>query len=483
MRARRLLQVGSLASVPQFVDFATRFARTIILSRLLLPNEFGIAVAITVVVTIAELISDIGIEKFLMSRPRGDDRAALAGAHVMTLVRGIALAAVIYAAAPALAAIFGTGENGAAFRWCAAIMLVRSLAHLQVAQAQRDFNYGPQAATMLTARFVALAVVFPAVALWPDYRAMGASLIVDAAVYAAMSHGLARSRYSLVIGDRRILRELLSYGLPLTFNGMLWAANSQADRAIVSHWIGLEALALYAVIFNLATVPVTVIYSILNLLGMSLLARTHEAAELRAKAYLALIWVHAVAAAAFAVGTAALLDLLVPLIYGKSYVVPPLTQPLIALIVWMRLNRGGPNTLMLFGQDTKPLMLGNLVLAVGLVLAVLLLPLFPRLETMLACLLIGETLSLVFFLYVARNVTTASNGAVVGQLGWSFAPVALAGAAAALFSPDEWWWRILVLGVGALVAGAQALVGIRHHLLRNGLLAAPGPEAVATGAQ
>jgi hypothetical protein len=113
-------------------------------------------------------------------------------------------------------------------------------------------------------------------------------------------------------------------------------------------------------------------------------------------------------------------------------------------------------------------------------LAVSILPLIPQIETMLACLLVGETLSLAFFLRVASRRTVALGGPVLGHLAWSFAPVVVASAAATVFSPDEFWWRGVLLGFGAVVTGAQAIVGIRYHLLRSGLLAGTGAQPNAT---
>jgi hypothetical protein len=216
---------------------------------------------------------------------------------------------------------------------------------------------------------------------------------------------------------------------------------------------------------------------------MSLLARTHESERLRGHSYLALIWVHAIVGAGFSLSVAVLLDLLVPLIYGPAYTVPPLAQALMALVVWMRINRGGPNTLMLFGTDTRPLMVGNAVLAVGFALAVSILPLIPRIESVLACLLVGETLSLAFFLRAAGRRTVMPAGPVLGHLAWSFAPVAIASAAAAGFSPDELWWRGVMLGFGAVVTGTQAIAGFHYHLLRNGLLAGSEPETEVAQSQ
>ncbi len=82
----------SLAAVAPFVMFVARFGRTVILSRLLAPGEFGITVAITIVTTTAELATDVGLEKFILLKSATDAPRALAAAHALQIVRGLLLA-------------------------------------------------------------------------------------------------------------------------------------------------------------------------------------------------------------------------------------------------------------------------------------------------------------------------------------------------------------------------------------------------------
>ncbi|MGA7383908.1 MAG: oligosaccharide flippase family protein, partial [Methylocella sp.] len=79
----------SWAAVPPLVLFAARFGRTVILSRLLSPGEFGIAVAITIVITTAEVATDVGLEKFVILKSAADARRALAAAHALMIFRGL----------------------------------------------------------------------------------------------------------------------------------------------------------------------------------------------------------------------------------------------------------------------------------------------------------------------------------------------------------------------------------------------------------
>jgi O-antigen/teichoic acid export membrane protein len=468
--ARRLLGAGSLASLPWVVDFATRFFRTVLLAHFLSPSELGVAVAINVLLAVAWLLSDLGIDQFLLSRPPGDEAESLAAGHSLHLAKGLFISVVIVAAAPAIAPLFGAAGRVAGFRWCAVILLIHAFAHLGVKQAQRDFRYLPEAKTVLLSRIAGFAVVYPAVLIFHDYRAMVASLLVSAIVACVSSHLFARTPYRLTLTNRRMLREAILYGLPLTANGLGIAANSQLDRAVVSYWLGLATLAAFAVILNLAAAPISLALGVLTTIGLPFLTQARNRTEFRGIGYMGVLWIHAVIAAAYSAFVAATLGTLVPWVYGANYHVGQLTQFLIAVLVWVRLNRGAPTLQMLAASDTARLMAGNLASGSGLVLAALALPFLPRLDTALAGILAGDVLSLAYMLHAAAR--HAGGGQVVAQvreLCWSFAP-AIACAAAALAAPGNIAARLAIFGIAAAAIAAHALLGYRRYFLRSGLL-------------
>lgn len=469
MIARRLLEVGVLVSLPRFVEPGSHFLRTVILSRMLAPRDFGLAIAITVVISFADLVSDFGLDRFLISRASDDDREALAAAHGLQVMRGLVIAALIWFGAPWIGRLFGASAHAADFQWCAAILALRAFVHLDVRQVQRALRFAPEATASLSARLAALAAVYPAVLAFGDFRAMIASLMVDAVVYVIASHLLARSRFRVVTRDRQTWRDAIAYALPLTINGIGLAANSQLDRAFVGHWFGVETLALYAVTLNLAVVPAVVLAGILSLLSVSLIAREHGAAA-RAEAYVAVAWVHATIGAAYALFVATTLDVLVPFVFGSGYTVSPSMTTLIALIAWFRVSRGAPNALMLADARTGRLMTANLLSSVGLVVAVGVLPFVPRPETMLACVLFGDAVSLGYFLF--SGSTRTSQRAAAYHICRSLALVVGATIAVRLVLPAGLPLRALLVCAAMLLFGADALFGFRRNFRHNRFLAA-----------
>lgn len=470
MSMRRLLSAGTLASVPWICEFAARFIRTVILAHFLSPAQLGIAVVVNVLLALAYLFSDLGIDRFLISRPPGDDAAALATAHALQVIKGFVVAAVIFIAAPTFAWLFGAEGESAGIRWVSVILVMHAFAHLGVKQVERDFRYLPEVKAVLVSQAVSLAAVYPAVLVFNDYRAMIVSLLLSSFIYNAASHVFAAAKYRVSFRHLRLMREAVAYGLPLTANGIGIAANSQLDRALVGHWLGLAQLAIFSIILNFAAAPVALALSILSTLGMPFLVQARDAGQFEMRGYLAIIWAYAIVASGLTIFFAATLQVLVPLIYGPIYQVPPLTQLLICLLVWIRVAGGAPSLLLLVQADTARLMGANLVSGGGLILAVVLLPFLPELNTAIACALAGEFLSLAFRFYAVRR-TKLPRGEQVREIGWSFVPSLAAALTIGFVSPQHYGWLLLVLVLAAASVAVHALSGFRRHFVHGGMLA------------
>ncbi|HZB92336.1 MAG TPA: oligosaccharide flippase family protein [Stellaceae bacterium] len=479
MKLGRLFALGSLASLAPLVEFSSRLGRTVILSRNLTPTEFGIGAALTVLMGIAWLSTDLGLDRFLILRAPEEDRDTLAAAHQLSALRGAAIGVLIFLAAPWAAAFFGAPGNAWSFRAIAGVVLLHSLAHLEIKQTQRNFRYGPDAMAYVIAHSAVLLAVYPAVRLLGDHRAVLVVLYIEGGTYVAVSHIVARQRYSLWSKRPEIRRAALAYGLPLSLNGIGLAVMSQLDRALVSHWFGLEELAFYAIILNMTVIPISAIQRVLNQLAMSFLADRRGDPIATARVNFTVHWAYALAAAVYALFVAASLDLLAPLIFGAVYRVPPAVHALVAVIVWIRVFRGAPTLILLSAGDTTRLLAANLVAVSWVPVAAAALPLWPGLATVLAAVLIGDALSLVSFLWNTRRRLKGQVPAVLRQLAWSFA--AMSAGFLSIWAPalDAPLLRPGFLALALVLAALQLAYGA-WRFLPEGSRAAAAAEKIPT---
>jgi O-antigen/teichoic acid export membrane protein len=429
----------SLAAVTPLILFAARFGRTFILSRLLAPSEFGITVAITIVITTAELATDVGLEKFILLKPAADAHRALAAAHALQIFRGLLLfAAIVVLAAPA-ATFFGVPQTAASFEFAGLVPLVRSFGHLGIQQIQRDYDYRPVALAHTASNVSGLAVAALAAAtILPDHRVIILVFLVDAAVYVAASHRLAQAPMR-VIPDRETLRQSLDYGLPLMLNGVGLALISQADRMVVGRFFSIDILGVYAVILGLAVAPISPLMQTIGTLGMSTLARSRDTPKRYLATYLWLAWFYAFAAFGYAAFIGLTLDVLVPLVFGKAYAVGSDTVILISAIVFLRILRaGGPTVALLVSGATTRLTLGNLMSVFGVAAAAALAHAHPVLTSVLAGVLFGDILTMVVLQW-------AAIAGIPNEIGSLWRCFAVAGAGVAILTttlmllPDPSW--------------------------------------------
>jgi O-antigen/teichoic acid export membrane protein len=382
-----------LAAVAPLVEFSARFGRTFVLSRLLAPGEFGTAIAITIVISTAELATDVGLDKFILLKSTAEARQALAAAQALQIFRGLLLSAAIVILAVPAATFFGIPQAVASFQFVALVPLVRSFGHLGVKQIQRDYDYRAEALAVTASNVTALAIAALAAAtVLPDHRAIVLAFLVEAAVYVAASHILARAPM-WVIPDRETLRQSLAYGLPLMLNGAGLALLGQADRMVVGRLFGMDILGAYAVILSLAVGPISPLLQMTGGLSISILARSRDNPKRYLETYLWLAWFFAFLAFGYAVFIGLTLDVLVPFVFGKAYAVGTDTAILISAIAFLRILRGGPTVALLVSGATSRLTLANLMSVFGIAAAAALAQAHPVLTSVLAGVLFGDVLT------------------------------------------------------------------------------------------
>ena len=462
MLLRRYASRLSSASLSSVGEFLLRFVRTILLSRLLSPHDLGAAVALASILASCEMITDIGLEKFVMVT-RADVRAqVVAAAWQISVGRAVVLAPLIVLGAPFLARAFGAGEEHALVAWIGLVPLIASFRNWRIVQIQQDYRYGPEAIANIGSRLAGVAVLLPAAALVQDARLMAISLVVEAAVAVVLSYLLAaRERVGAV--NPAIRREALRFGLPLMANGLGLATLKQMDQVIVANLFGLASLAEYSLALNLAIMPTSILQQIGAKLAIPFLLRAGPDAAGSAQAAQIVVLGTLVAAAVFTIPVGLALDQLVPAVYGPHYQVTAGFAALAMLVAFVRFSRGGPNMILLQHGQTARLTVGNLIAGVGLLVGLLLALAFRRRESVLIGLLIGDLVS--FLLFAGLLVRHLRVRAVLGHGAVLGAAVAFAATALWLGGGAGWWPRVLALAVSIPVIGIDAFVIYRRIVL------------------
>ena len=455
---------SSIMSVAPAVDFGSRLARTVILSRLLAQDEFGVAVAITVMLGIASLVTDVAIDKFALIEADESGNEALAAAHMLSLIRGSVLAVVLVVSAPVTAALFGVPQFGSSFALAALVPLISSFSHLGIKQVQRHYDFAPETWSMLISNVTAICALLIGVSIFGDHRAIVISFLTESISYVIASHLLARSRYHLK-ASRELIGKALAFGIPLMLNGIALACMQQFDRALVGHWFGVDMLAKYSVLLSIAVMPISLILRVFGTMSLSfILSNISKKGFLTSDQYGTLVFLFAVLAVLYSLLVALTLDWATPLIFGRSFDVSLSIHLLLTAIVFLRLQRGGAptNLLLAFGR-TRELALLNLSAGTGLALAVAFLWWSPRFEALLLGLAAGDLLSFLLLFFVSSAIVSRSKSQLIKDLSTAFGVLAVILGMLAYDPAITLVARMTLLGLGAVGVAVQFAVGLWNH--------------------
>jgi O-antigen/teichoic acid export membrane protein len=455
---QRLVGAGAVVAIGLVAELGAQFARTALLARWLGATEFGLVVSISTLAALVEMLSFIGIDRYLVYSTDGGSRQALGVAHALGLLRGAVSVAIVAILAWPTAAVMGESSYAFSFVVIALGPLLRGASHLGVVQMQRSGRFWPAAASNAGGAVIGLMAAAVAAVIAPDYRTILWGLSAQAAGSLFLSHLFAYGVPFAICFDRTRLREVLRFGLPLLVNGFALAAAFQLDRMAVGAWLGVSALGIYGISITLLFQPV----ALLARLATAILQPPMSVAWHADRSTAFPSWVRQLArySGVFGGASAAVTVCLgaptLRLVFGPSFSTSDLFFVLMAGAVLARLQRYALNLIGLAMGRTSDMMMSNIGGAIALPVMIGSFYINHDLISAGFGTLLGELLAIVII--EAKLSRRCGSAAYAMREGMAFAallPFTLS--AWVLLSDPPLWLRTAVAAI-ALIAPASMLI-------------------------
>jgi O-antigen/teichoic acid export membrane protein len=120
----------------------TRFARNMLLARLLAPSAFGAMAIVLSASSLVTSLSDVGIWPAVIQSPRGGDDTFLNAAWWMGLGRALCIYAMVFPAAPWIANFYGNADISALLRVTLLGIVLDSMLSPRAKRAQKEMKLG-----------------------------------------------------------------------------------------------------------------------------------------------------------------------------------------------------------------------------------------------------------------------------------------------------------------------------------------------------
>jgi O-antigen/teichoic acid export membrane protein len=291
------LRAGSawaLASVA--MTLSSSVLRTFVMARFLEPVEIGLMGIALLALGFVEAVASTGVDTALTAGR--DVEPYIDPGFTVQVVRGIAVFAVLCAAAPIVARIFDNGAAIGVVRTVATIAALRGLANPAVVLAVRRLDFRrmfwwalPEVSTTL---FLSIVLGY----LRRDVWALVIAVVAGQAVGTLASYGLVRRRPRLVFDRERILA-LLRFGRFVSGSRALMYFSVNVDAALVGVAMGTPALGLYQFATRVAELPVVTFTRAVAQVALPALSHVEIRADAARRVWRTMLgWVVAVNAAA-----------------------------------------------------------------------------------------------------------------------------------------------------------------------------------------
>ncbi|MFU7527426.1 oligosaccharide flippase family protein [Qipengyuania sp. ASV99] len=458
MAAGRFLKAGSTLGLGYVGEHALLFLRVLLVARFLGPEYFGISVTFLLVVSTFALISDLGIEKYLIQVREGALTIAMPTLASVLLARGVLMGTAIFLLSDWIASSFGNPQLGWFYACAAIIPVIEGFRHLDPLAQQRQMHFSPYVKMQLGGLLPGVLLTIALAIVTESFIAIAAGCIATSIISVTLSHILARSPYRLGF-DKNAALPVFVFGWPLFLNGIVIFLATQGDRIVIGTLGGMLDLAGYAAVGALTGGAAVFFARLCGNLFLPLLSEARDNIEMyrercRTTGAACLLLLSAVLFPLATLGAPIVL-----LMFGPGYVTPPLLVTFLSILAGATVLRAWCVVISLSLGGTSDILTANILRISGLVGAYLVLSSGHGIVWVAASMCAGDVAATVLALFQVSRRAPAARSACL-TFGLVF--VIMAAILIALNSIND---PFADLGFTAFLAIATSAPGIITALL------------------
>ena len=234
----------------------------VVLARLLLPADFGLAALALIVIGFATMVGDVGVGAAVMQR-LVVTTAHLRVAFTLSVLAGVVIAGALFGIAPLIAILAKSPAVTPVLRVQSIVFIATGVGTVARALLQRRLDFRRLFAVDLISYLLGYALIAIGGALlgFGVWSLVFGSLVQSwlASVLSAVS---ARAPVKPLIAKQE-MRDLLGFGVGVTVNGVIAYVGRNGDNFLVGRFLGTTALGLYSRAFNFMMLPINYLTSVI----------------------------------------------------------------------------------------------------------------------------------------------------------------------------------------------------------------------------
>ncbi|HUF98939.1 MAG TPA: lipopolysaccharide biosynthesis protein [Ilumatobacter sp.] len=304
-------------------------AATIVLARLLTPDDFGLVGIGLLVISYLDLVNDFGINAAVIQH-RGDPVRVANVAFWVNMSLAVALTSLAIVGAPLVADFFDEPRATAVVRVLALTMLLTSAGAIHQARLRRSMQFKrrlvPELARAVAKGGVAITLALSGAGVWSLVWGQIAGELVAAVCYWIVMPWLPRPT-----ADRRLTRDLFRFGSHIAAVGVLGTVLRNVDYLVIGRALGTRALGLYTLAFRLPQLLIEGAVTIVGQVAFPAFARLQTQPDRLRSGLLRGLRLTSLVITPLSLGLAFTADPFIRAVYGERWVAAITVMRLLAL--------------------------------------------------------------------------------------------------------------------------------------------------------
>jgi PST family polysaccharide transporter len=293
-------------------------ATTIVLARLLVPEDFGLVALVLAVLAVAQIAQESGLGAALIVY-RGELRPAAASVVAIAPLIAIGLYGIVFVGAPLFAELLDEPRLVELVRVTGLVIVLRGFSIMPMAVLEREMRFREIMVVDLGAGVAQSATAIVLAASGAGVWSLVAGQLGLGVAQVALSWALVPLRPMPLEARRETMRELMRFGRYVGLANLVNYANKNTESLVLGRILGTTPLGFFSVAKRLATLPVEVMGNILGRGVYAAFARLQADRDAFRRVWLEYVQRIALISVPMAIGLAIVAAPLVETLFGERW--------------------------------------------------------------------------------------------------------------------------------------------------------------------
>lgn len=237
------------------VNNLLRAISSMILTRLLVPEVFGISGIIASLQFTVSMASDLGFQAFVVRQKDGERTAFLDTVWTVSFLRSVLLATVLVVMALPVSHALGQPGMAPLIAASGLVFVVEGSASISLLSALRRGQILRLSTLEIAALVVQIGVSAVLAWAWGNYWAILCGMLVASGLKSVLSYTMFGQGLHRLTFERSTLRELWSFARYVTGSSLIYLMVAQVDKLVLAKLLPLDHFGFYVLAGNLASAP------------------------------------------------------------------------------------------------------------------------------------------------------------------------------------------------------------------------------------